>query len=108
MAKDPSVDPTSLGNLLMRGGMVSREQIQAALIEKSREEDRYLGETMVEMGFISRQVLVTYLNQQMLLRSKSRTEVLRAVGVAASGTLALSGSLDSLTELASQVLQKLK
>jgi hypothetical protein len=107
---DPAADPTSLGNLVMQAGVCTPMQLRAALAEKADEEDQLLGEILVRMGILTEKLLHRFLDQQQVLRSSNGNvrHALRSVSVAASATLALSGSLNELNDLALLALQKLK
>lgn len=104
---NPVEDPTSLGNLLLRAQACTPVQLQKAL-EAKNANDLYLGETMVKLGFISRETLVTFLNKQMLLRDTDSRHAVRVASAAVASTLQFSGSLDVLNDLALEVLHKLK
>jgi hypothetical protein len=105
--KDPSRDPTSLGSLLMEKGAVNSKQLDAALHFQQNNTDLLLGEALVHMGIISREVLEATLIQQELARNgasrQSNGQVRKVVRMAAQHTLATAGAGDTLV----QVLQSL-
>ena len=53
-----------VGDLLVEAGAITNEQLQQAL-EKQKEEGGMLGNIIMEMGFISRELLITVLTTQM-------------------------------------------
>ena len=53
----------SLHDLLLEEGMVSREQLQAAL-KKKHETGGFLGQTLVDMGLIDEQTILKLLAKQ--------------------------------------------
>jgi tetratricopeptide (TPR) repeat protein len=53
-----------LGDILVKGGLITPEQLQAAIERQSRERDKRLGELLVAMGAISRPDLERYMRVQ--------------------------------------------
>ena len=53
-----------LGSRLTRAGLISQEELQAALHEQHARKSK-LGETLVALGFIDEQALLTYLGSQL-------------------------------------------
>ncbi len=53
-----------LGDILVKGGLITTEQLEAAIERQSRERDKRLGELLVAMGFISRPDLERYMRVQ--------------------------------------------
>ncbi len=53
-----------LGDILVKGGLITPEQLQAAIERQSRERDKRLGELLVAMGSISRPDLERYMRVQ--------------------------------------------
>lgn len=104
----PEEDPSSLGNLLVKAGVCSDSQLRDAIAIKRSKEDQLLGETMVRMGVITRDMLNVVLEQQANLRMRGAKRAMSYAHTAARSTLALSGSLESLNEIAQLALSKLK
>lgn len=73
-----------IGDVLVAAGAITEEQLQEALA-KQKETGGKLGNTLVEMGFISQQMLITLLTQQLgidyieLKGAKIEDDVLRLV-----------------------------
>jgi len=53
-----------LGDILVKGGLISTEQLEAAIERQTHERDKRLGELLVAMGFISRPDLERYMRVQ--------------------------------------------
>jgi tetratricopeptide (TPR) repeat protein len=53
-----------LGDILVKGGLITTEQLQAAIERQSHERDKRLGELLVSMGAISRPDLERYMRVQ--------------------------------------------
>jgi len=53
-----------LGDILVKGGLITPEQLQAAIERQSHERDKRLGELLVAMGSISRPDLERYMRVQ--------------------------------------------
>ena len=53
-----------LGELLVRAGIVTPDELEAALSEQANKQLR-LGETLVELGFVEEESLLPYLGQQL-------------------------------------------
>ncbi len=53
-----------LGDILVKGGLVTPEQLQAAIDRQEHQRDKRLGELLVEMGAISRPDLERYMRVQ--------------------------------------------
>jgi tetratricopeptide (TPR) repeat protein len=53
-----------LGDILVKGGLITPEQLQAAIDLQSRRRDKRLGELLVEVGSISRPDLERYMRVQ--------------------------------------------
>ena len=56
----PTNQPKRLGDRLLADGLISEDQLELALRE-SKQEGKFLGETLVSLGFISEQALTSYL-----------------------------------------------
>jgi tetratricopeptide (TPR) repeat protein len=53
-----------LGDILVKGGLITTEQLEAAIERQSHEREKRLGELLVAMGFISRPELERYMRVQ--------------------------------------------
>ena len=53
-----------LGDILVKSGLVTPEQLQAAVDAQARRRDRRLGELLVEMGVLTRPALENYMRIQ--------------------------------------------
>jgi tetratricopeptide (TPR) repeat protein len=53
-----------LGDILVKNGLVTPEQLQAAVDEQAHRRDRRLGELLVEMGALTRPALESYMRIQ--------------------------------------------
>jgi tetratricopeptide (TPR) repeat protein len=53
-----------LGDILMRAGRISREQLQQAIDRQEGDREHKLGEILVELGFVSRQSLESHMRLQ--------------------------------------------
>lgn len=83
----PETDPTSIGNLLRRRGLLTDEQLETALRGKLAGE--MLGHTVSRMGMVDRHVVEALVEQQEVLRRPphERTQaVCEAAGAAAEST----------------------
>ena len=64
-----SNDPTSLGNILIEMGIISRTQLQSALRIQSETQEMFLGQILIDSGLLSEDELGTILKIQDKLRS---------------------------------------
>lgn len=53
-----------LGDILVKGGLITTDQLESAIERQTRERDKRLGELLVDMGFISRPDLERYMRVQ--------------------------------------------
>jgi tetratricopeptide (TPR) repeat protein len=53
-----------LGDILVRGGRISQEQLQQAIDRQEGDREHKLGEILVELGFVSRQSLESHMRLQ--------------------------------------------
>ena len=67
-AKDPYLDPTSIGNLAIQKGYATLEQVSAAI--KKQEERQPLGVILMEQGVITESQLDELLIEQEIKRRK--------------------------------------
>jgi len=61
---------TSLGNRLLRTGMITAEQLQEALDFQDDNPDRMLGEALVQMGVVDKDTVETLIEAQKAKRTK--------------------------------------
>ena len=112
MKPNPDCDSTSLGSILLTDGAVKPEQLDAALSFQKNNEDLLLGEALVHMGIISRELLEVALVKQELLRNgtskASHVKVQRLLKMATQQTLAFGGSLEAIHQLVVELADKVK
>ncbi len=65
---DPVEDPSSLGNVLLSIGAVSKDDLRRALDEQAKMGDVILGKVMVNMGLITEEVLDEAIQVQQLMK----------------------------------------
>lgn len=65
----PEQDNSSLGNVLLKLGKVSEEQLHSALQQQALDQDRRLGALMQEMGLVRAQDVSDALALQQRMRS---------------------------------------
>jgi len=53
-----------LGDILVKGGLITNDQLESSIERQARERDKRLGELLVEEGFISRPELERYMRVQ--------------------------------------------
>ncbi|HVB32364.1 MAG TPA: DUF4388 domain-containing protein [Gemmatimonadaceae bacterium] len=53
-----------LGDLLVKNGIVTAEQLQAAIDAQERQRDRRIGELLMDMGYLSREALRQHIREQ--------------------------------------------
>jgi hypothetical protein len=70
-------DPTSLGNILVESHVVDLEDLQKAIRFQQENQDVMLGEALVRLGVLQREVLDALLLQQKIARGK---EPKKAIG----------------------------
>ena len=68
----PACDPTSLGCLLRDKGLVDSQQLLTALQFQVENADLLLGEALVRLGIISREILEVMLAEQNPRRNGAR------------------------------------
>lgn len=60
-----------IGELLVDNGLITQTQIEAALTrQKTMASGTRIGEILIDMGFLTYDVLLTYLEKQMLVKMK--------------------------------------
>jgi len=69
---DPKDDPTSIGNILLSMGVVTREQLIAIREEQAMEEDRRMGMMLVRKGWCTEEQLDVALAAQKTMRTKGK------------------------------------
>ena len=104
-----SCDPSALGNLLLRSGSITLEQLRIALKEQLNERDERLGNILVEKGFLDEELLEFFIRKQRVLQTNySSKEVMRYVNVAKERTQTSSNAHNELMEAALTLATKLK
>lgn len=53
-----------LGDMLVKNGIITAEQLQSAIQAQDQERERRIGELLVEMGFLSREALRQHIREQ--------------------------------------------
>lgn len=59
-----------IGDLLVKTGMLSQDQLQRALREQAKNPGERLGHTLVRLGYIGRREMVAFLEEQKSLKKK--------------------------------------
>lgn len=108
---NPSVDPTSLGSILVNSGTVEAKQLEAALQFQSDNVDLLLGEALVRIGAISREILEAALTQQEVVRNgvsrKTNAQVHRILKMATQQTIAIGGTGGGLVQALQNLAAKM-
>lgn len=106
IALSPPGDPTSLGNILLRMGFVTLEQLRDVM-QKQRsihpEGDQLLGELFISSAALTRDQLLRALDEQVKARKRPdlaslRQEVTKIVDMARAKTQRASASVDELKD----------
>ena len=107
--EDATIDQTSLGNILLRRGFVTPEQIQVA-IQKQLTAVPPLGEILIEMGAISRDQLEEALYEQRRSRGKTsgQEDVQYQLARQAHHMQQVSEGLDEIAGLSNALAARLK
>lgn len=99
--KDPSRDReaakkdcASLGNLLLKAGMITPEQLQEALDFQDDNPDRMLGEALVQMGAVEKEIVEALLVAQQAKRAASKKSVAEVVEIAKNRKKPLAAAHD--------------
>lgn len=103
----PANDSASIGNILLRDGCITPEQLQAAVTYQRDHSDVMLGEALVHLGVLDRAVLERAIQQQRALRQSVRARqelVIRSVDHAFAHTRRLMHELDEVEELSQRVI----
>ena len=53
-----------LGDLLVKNGIITADQLQAAIAAQERHRDRRIGELLMDMGYLSREALAQHIREQ--------------------------------------------
>ena len=69
MLKQARQDPTSLGNILVKKGYLTKDQLETAVTQQMRETP-HLGEVLIRLGFITQQQCEDALFEQKVLRGE--------------------------------------
>lgn len=92
---------STIGALLVEGGFVTRDQLQAALSRKMEQGGGLLGEHLVALGALTQAQLDRLLVAQAQLRGVDVAQTLRNAVAGATASLEnLHGSLDALESAA--------
>lgn len=59
-----------IGDLLVKSGFLSEEQLKRALKEQAKNPGERLGHTLVRLGYIGRREIVAFLDEQKLKKGK--------------------------------------
>jgi|SRR6185369_12888891 len=74
--KSPDLDPTSIANILVKYGWVTKEQVERAL---ATQQDRLIGQVLIELGYITQaQIDHALLHQAHKRGTVSNAEVAKA------------------------------
>lgn len=72
--KTPKDDPSSIGNILLKMGLVTKEQLDAVMNEQAHmREDLLMGNLMVAKGLITREQLEVALAAQQGMRKGGKS-----------------------------------
>ena len=92
-----ATDPTSLGNILVDAKVLAIEDLQKAIRFQQENQDIMLGEALVRLGMLSREILDALLLQQDVMRGKhSRKSIGELVEMAKKQTEAATEELHSV------------
>ena len=69
---EPDIDPTSLGNLLLEMGLLSRPELMFALRRQHELKDHVLGRVLIEEGLLDEGVIEAILVLQKARRGKDK------------------------------------
>jgi hypothetical protein len=107
--EEASADQTSLGNILIRRGFVTPEQVKAA-IERQLMAAPPLGEILIEMGAIDRDQLEEALYEQRRSRGETtgQEEVQHQLSRQAHHMREVSASLGEIAGISNAIAAKLK
>lgn len=61
-----------IGELLVKTGRISPEQLKRALREQAKNPGEQLGHTLVRLGYIGRREMVAFLEEQKSLKEKKK------------------------------------
>jgi len=107
----PAYDPTSLGSLLRDRGLVSDAQLSQALQFQVENADLLLGEVLIRLGIISREVLEATLTEQDLRRNGPRKasngQVRRVLQMVTQQTIATGVAGAGMAEALQQLVAKM-
>ncbi|MEW6007583.1 MAG: hypothetical protein AB1595_05460 [bacterium] len=69
-----------IGDLLVRTGMISQEQLARALREQAKNPGERLGHTLVRLGYIERRKMIMFLNEQKVKKQKKKSWIEKLFG----------------------------
>jgi hypothetical protein len=104
-------DPTSLGNILLNLGLLKPTDLDRGLAFQVDNPDVMLGESLVKIGVIPREIVDEVVEIQKLIREGKNAQgevVLRKISKAEAQTQKTMTALDELTEVQAQLIRKLK
>ena len=104
-------DPTSLGNLLLRTRLITDSQLDEACRFQWKNESLRLGEALVQLGLIDKEIMDAVIEEQKHMRSsvvEKSTIVLEHAEQATKRTLEVGASLESLGDLILQAKSSAK
>jgi hypothetical protein len=97
----PSEDPTSIGNILLRHGMISAPHLEAAVQFQQEHADVLMGHALVELGHLSPAELQVACEEQRVIRElakrKSAREVERCMEQATRASQRMALSLETFS-----------
>lgn len=106
--KSPYEDPTSIGNLLLRGEFCTPEELKVALLFQQKNPNLSLGQILVDMGVIGEEILVLVLVQQEIARKPTRMVVHKIADLAVCHAGDLTGTMQEVRSLVNKAAKKLK
>jgi hypothetical protein len=105
---DPSVDPTSIGNLIVKEGLLTKVQLEEMVKEFKQLAGVMLGQFLVEHGILTVERLQIVLLKQQAARNGGveHTQVMEAFRLAASVQDRVDSQVDRLLAVTSVVVAK--
>lgn len=97
-----SKDPTSIGNLLVRMGVITEDQLLRAISIQHDAQEQLLGDILVKVGFVGRDYLDLIVEQQSIMRKRGdeRSQaVLAKTSHATERTNSVLSSLEHISQL---------
>ncbi|MEW6483017.1 MAG: hypothetical protein AB1397_08525 [bacterium] len=69
-----------IGNLLVKSGMISQDQLTRALREQAKNPGERLGHTLVRLGYIGRREMIMFLNEQKVKKQRKKSWIEKLFG----------------------------